>query len=199
MARTIEKIQCFEAFRDTMLDYFSRYTEEEEGKKKSTVSHRIAMLLKNHVPMDVEIDIDLNGADILLKRSGNIDFAIFWSSTYLTEKEKEKARTFHKDHNPYLTLAFSLLEDKDYLLVYRFEKDYLEYLHINKQDFSEHLLKRCMIEDKEEAQSQLLLDIKATKKKKKKAKPTAPKATIEEEEFIPLEAQATEEETPSAT
>ena len=46
-----------------------------------------------------------------------------------------------------LTLAFSLLEEKDYILIYRFEDDYLEYLHINKIDFSEHLLKRCMIEE----------------------------------------------------
>lgn len=170
MARMIEKIQCFEAFRDTMLDYFSRYTAEEEGKRKSTVSHRIAMLMKNHVPQDAEIDIDLDGADILLRRNNSIDLAVFWSSTYLTEKEKDKARSFHKKNNPYLTLAFSLLEDKDYLLVYRFEKDYLEYLHINKQDFSERLLKRCMLEDKEEADQQLLLDIKGTKKKKKKTK-----------------------------
>ena len=60
-----------------------------------------------------------------------------------------------------------MLEDKDYILVYRFEKEYLEYLHINKTDFSEMLLKRCII-GKEDQEDQLMLDIKKIKKRKKK-------------------------------
>ena len=63
-----------------------------------------------------------------------------------------------------------MLEDKDYILVYRFEKEYLEYLHINKEDFSENLLKRCLIEDKKDS-DQLLLDIrkKRTRKTRKES------------------------------
>lgn len=168
MARTIEKIQIFDAFRATMLDYFFRYGEKLEHCRKATVSHRIAMLLKDHSPKEAEIDIDIDGTDILLSQDGVEELAIFWSSTYLTEREKVKAQKYHMEKNPHLTLAFSLLEDKDYLLVYRFEKDYLEYLHINRKDFSEEILKRCMIKNQDTEPDQLLLDIKTRKKKKKK-------------------------------
>ncbi|MBQ0070330.1 MAG: hypothetical protein KBS81_00495 [Spirochaetales bacterium] len=173
MARTIEKIQIFDAFRATMLDYFFRYGEKLERGRKATVSHRIAMLMQKHVPLDAEIDIDIDGTDILLTRDGIEELAIFWSSTYMTEREKEKAQKYHTEKSPHLTLAFSLLEDKDYLLVYRFEEDYLEYLHINRKDFSEKLLKRCMIKDQTRGQEQLLLDIKTKRKRKKKATSSA--------------------------
>ncbi len=147
MARTIEKIECFSSFRASMLEYFSSYKDEEGKKKKSTISHRIALALQNNFPSSY-VDIDYNGADILVRNDKKEDvLAIFWSNTYLTEKEKEKAQHYHIEHKPMLTLAFSLLEEKDYILIYRFEDDYLEYLHINKIDFSEYLLKRCMIEE----------------------------------------------------
>ena len=91
--------------------------------------------------------------------------ALFWSSTYLTEKERSKALGFHRQYSPSLTLAFSMLEEKDYLLIYRFESDYVDYLHIDKTDFSEMLLKRCMIGRSEDGQ--LMLDVMRRKRVRK--------------------------------
>ena len=167
MASSIEKIEVFSSFRDTMLEYFSKYGDDNDHRKKSTQSHRIAMIMSRFFPASYSIDIDIQGTDILVKNGDLIPLSVFWSSTYLTKAEKDKAQKFHTDKKPTLTLAFSMLEDKDYILVYRFEKEYLEYLHINKTDFSEMLLKRCII-GKEDQEDQLMLDIKKIKKRKKK-------------------------------
>lgn len=148
-----------------MLEYFSRYGEEH--RRKSTASHRIALILSKHFPSTCTIDIDFDDADILVKDGEDIPLAVFWSTTYLTGSEKDKAQLFHQNQKPTLTLAFSMLEEKDYILVYRFESNYLEYLHIDKKDFSENLLKRCLIGN-EDAGTQLLLDIKKKKTRKKK-------------------------------
>ena len=170
MSGALEKIEIFSAFRKAMLDYFSTYGEEEKHRRKSTVSHRIAVNLSRHFSPSCKIDIDINSTDIMVEEDGSIPLAVFWSSTYLTQSEKDKAQHFHIEKKPVLTLAFSMLEDKDYILVYRFEKEYLEYLHINKEDFSENLLKRCLIEDKKDSE-QLLLDIrkKRTRKTRKES------------------------------
>lgn len=160
------QIELFDDFRESMLSYFSKYNEQDEKKKKSTTSHRIANALSKKLD-SADIDLELDGVDILAHRDDKPILALFWSYTYLTEKDKERARLYHITNNPSLTLAFSLLEEKDYILVYRFEKDYLEYLHINKEDFSEYLLKRCLIEKEKGADDgQLLLDIPRTKKKR---------------------------------
>lgn len=147
MARTIEKIECFSYFRKSMLDYFASFKEDDKRRKKSTVSHRIALSIQKNFPSFL-VDIDYDKTDILVHTEGGEDIlAIFWSNTYLTAVEKERAQNYHIAHSPRLTLAFSLLEEKDYILVYRFEDNYLEYLHINKEDFSEDLLKKCLIKD----------------------------------------------------
>ena len=125
------------------------------------------MIMSRFFPQSYSIDIDIQGTDILVKNGETIPLSVFWSSTYLTKAEKDKAQKFHTDKKPTLTLAFSMLEEKDYILVYRFEKEYLEYLHINKIDFSERLLKRCII-GKEDEEDQLMLDIKKSKKRRKK-------------------------------
>lgn len=145
-----------------MLDYFALYSEEEKKCRKSTISHRIALALAKYFP-SFHVDIDYNKADILVHENDEKDIlAIFWSNTYLTSEEKDKAQNYHLKHKPNLTLAFSLLEDKDYILVYRFEDNYLEYLHINKDDFSERLLKKCIIKDEKEP------SLFSTKKRKAK-------------------------------
>ena len=160
---SIEKIEVFSSFRDTMLEYFSKYGEAEDHKKKSTQSHRIAVIMSRFFPQSYSIDIDIQGTDILVKNGDSIPLSVFWSSTYLTKTEKDRAQKFHTE-----TLAFSMLEEKGYILVYRFENEYLEYLHINKTDFSERLLKRCLI-GKEDEEDQLMLDIQKRRIRKKKA------------------------------
>ncbi len=147
MARTIEKIECFDSFRKSMLDYFASYPGEDRRRRKSSISHRIALSIMKNFPSSL-VDIDYDTTDILVHENKGKDIlAIFWSNTYLTLQEKEKAQNYHLTHKPMLTLAFSLLEDRDYILIYRFEDDYLEYLHIDKVDFSEMLLKKCLIKE----------------------------------------------------
>ena len=172
MAR-IEKIECFSSFRQSMLEYFDSFKEEDRKRRKSTISHRIALSIGRNFP-GLSVDIDYDGVDILVRdTSGKDVLAIFWSNTYLTEKEKEKAQNYHLTHSPMLTLAFSLLEEKDYLLIYRFEDNYLEYLHINKIDFSEMLLKRCLIRDEKKKKEEEQPSLFSKKHRKKKETPTS--------------------------
>lgn len=164
------KIDVFDNFRKAMLNYFSRYSEKDgEKKRKSTTSHRIAVELMRYFPSDCNIEIDYMNVDIVIKRGDDIILILLWSNDYLTEKEKEKARTLHKEKSPLLTLAFSLLEEKNYILVYRFEKEYIEYLHIDKSDFSERILKRSEDKDYKE-KDQLLLGLKGKAPKPHKRK-----------------------------
>lgn len=164
------RIDVFDNFRKSMLNYFSIYKEiDGEKKRKSTTSHRIALELMKQFPNSCQIEIDYMSADIVVKRGEDIVLILLWSNDYLTEKEKEKARRLHLEKTPLLTLAFSLLEEKNYLLVYRFEREYLEYLHIDKSDFSERVLKRSEDKDyKENGQLLLGLKGKATIKRKKR-------------------------------
>ena len=69
MSGALEKIEIFSAFRKAMLDYFSTYGEEEKHRRKSTVSHRIAVNLSRHFSPSCKIDIDINSTDILVEEN----------------------------------------------------------------------------------------------------------------------------------
>ena len=183
------RIDVFDNFRKAMLNYFSHCAKpDEEKKKKSTTSHRIAIELSRQFPPNCQIDIEYMNADIIVRSGNDILLVLLWSHDYLTEKDKEKAKSLHIEKAPLLTLAFSLLEEKSYILIYRFEKEYLEYLHIDKSDFSERIIKRSESRDKKE-KDQLLLGLKGkaqrkprkTRNKKTKAEETAEEAEIKEE------------------
>ena len=163
------RIDVFDNFRKAMLNYFSDYNNKEEKRKKSTISHRIALELSRQFPSTCQIDIDYMNADIIVRNNDDIILILLWSNEYLTQKDKNKARQLHIENAPLLTLAFSLLEEKSYLLIYRFEKEFLEYLHIDKSDFSERILKRSEVRGKKE-KDQLLLGLtgKAQRKTRKK-------------------------------
>ena len=78
---------------------------------------------------------------------------------------KLKAIAFHEKENPPLTLAFSLFQDRSRFLVYRIEKGFIDYLHIDKRDFSEEVLRRCTIDEGRTADDgQLLLPLRARRK-----------------------------------
>lgn len=160
------KIDVFDDFRKAMLNYFSKYKNDNEKKKKSTTSHRIALELAREFPERCQIDIDYMDTDIIIRDGEDAILILLWSNEYLTEKDKEKARHLHKEKAPLLTLAFSLLEEKNYILIYRFEKEYLEYLHIDKLDFSEKILKRSENKKSNNENGQLLLGLKGKAKKK---------------------------------
>lgn len=181
MARQITRqIELYSAIKSGILSYIETLAIEDNAKKKkSTASHRIAIALAKNFPHSFTIDIDYMGADIVIRKGSEIFAVILWSSDYLTEKDKDKALKLHKKESPILTLAFSPMEEKGYVLIYRFEKEYLEYLHINKADNSEKLLKRCLLEETETYDDkQLLLSLKSKKKPagKKKSSPKEGKA-----------------------
>lgn len=166
MSDNLNQIELFSSFKSAMLEYFNKYSNEKnEKKKKSTISHRLALLLEKNIIAATDVDIDIDGFEIVVREKEKILLAILWSNSYLTEKEKEKAKKLHSLFSPSLTLAFSLLSDKDYILVYRFENDYLDYLHINKSDFSQNILKRCLVTDNSDDSEQLVLFPKRKRKK----------------------------------
>ena len=173
MASHITKqIELYEAIKKSIIKYLSTPDEDTGAKKKkSTLSHRIALALSKNFPSSFTIDIDYMGADIVIRKGSEIYSVILWSSDYLTEKDKDKALKLHKKDKPVLTLAFSPMEEKGYILIYRFENEYLEYLHISKADKSEKILKRCLLEEPGKVEDkQLLLGLETKKKSTKKKK-----------------------------
>ena len=121
-------------------------------KKKGPITHRIAMYLEQELAnpamlCDTQFQIrsekECFTPDIVVhNRMGEEYMALFWQDGYLSAHERENARDFHKEKRCF-TLAFSLLPDKDYFLIYRFAGSYTDYLHLSREDFSEDVLKRC--------------------------------------------------------
>ena len=184
MARQITRqIELYSAIKKGIVNYLANSSDSDNAKKKkSTYSHRIALELAKNFPSTFTIDIDYMDADIVIRKGEEIFAVILWSSDYLSEKDKDKALKIHKKDNPILTLAFSPMEEKGYILIYRFEKEYLEYLHINKADNSEKLLKRCLLEEpKKIDEKQLLLSLNTKKKSPTKKVSSAKKAPKEDE------------------
>lgn len=89
------------------------------------------------------------GSELLVwDRKGRIALSLFISKDYISQSQKERVIAFHREHRPALSLALSLLEGKDYILIYRFDNDYVDYLHIFPElDFEEKVLKRCLIDE----------------------------------------------------
>lgn len=125
-------------------------------KKKGPITHRIAMYIENELGSSAylcDTQFQIRGEKqtytpdmIIHDRKGNEAMAIYWQDGYLSSREKEEARDFHKEKKCF-TIAFSLLPDKDYFLIYRFAENYTDYLHISRDDFSETVLKRCGVDE----------------------------------------------------
>ena len=167
MAGLEERFEIFTAFRLGMAEFFSNdLSEDGKRHRKSAISHRIALRLRPYFPLQYTIDIDTDGADVLIWKEDEIPLAIFWSEGYLTEKEKKKAIEYHREKAPGLTLAFSLLHDNSWILIYRFDDNYVEYLHIDKETFNETVLTRLPIPEKSKDDGQLMLQLRPEKKRK---------------------------------
>ena len=167
MAGLEERFEIFTAFRLGMAEFFSNdLSDDGKRHRKSAISHRIALRLRPYFPLQYTIDIDTDGADVLIWKEDEIPLAIFWSEGYLTEKEKKKAIEYHREKAPGPTLAFSLLHDKSWILIYRFDDNYVEYLHIDKETFDETVLKRLPIPEKSKDDGQLMLQLRPEKKRK---------------------------------
>ena len=151
------EIMLFDAFSAALRrlckdDYLLFSTQ----KKKGPITHRIAMYLEEGLDepgllCDTQFQIRSEKStytpDIVVhNRMGNEAMALFWQDGYLSAREREAARDFHREKHCF-TLAFSLLPEKDYFLIYRFAEGYTDYLHISREDFSETVLKRCGVDE----------------------------------------------------
>lgn len=145
-------------------------------KKKGPITHRIAMYIETGLDSRAylcDTQFQIKGEKqtytpdmIIHDRKGKETMAIYWQDGYLSAKEKEEARDFHREKRCF-TIAFSLLPDKDYFLIYRFAENYTDYLHISREDFSEEVLRRCS-SDEDILSDQLLFKLEKKRIRKKK-------------------------------
>ncbi len=159
-------IDTFSLFKKALMELCESDTYLFAKKaKRESFSCRMAQHLNKYFGAEWYIDAAIDGSDLLIwDRQGNMALALFISRDYVSALQKEKARLFHSSNAPSLTLALSLIEKKDYMLIYRFEDEYIEYLHIYPdQDYRDTLLKRCLIKDDIDTSPELF----RTKKRKK--------------------------------
>lgn len=152
-----------------------------QKKRKYPLVHRLAMYLEEELPAglccDMLLTVELKDGDstpdlVVNDRNGNIALAIYVKDGYLSRKDQQEARRFHREIEC-LTLAFAFLEGKDYFLIYRFGSSFTDYLHLSQVDFRESLLKRCETDSDETfSEEQLLLGIRPKRSHRKKATST---------------------------
>ncbi len=176
-------IALFDAFTKALRE-LSRRDEVLFAMKRNKVSlaHRLAIYLERNLRDGTIVDVSYSMGNynpdlIAHDRNGKVQLAIWWQDDYLTKKLQDEAKRFHEEYGCF-TLAFSLLSDRDYFLVYRFAATYTDYLHVSREDFSETLLKRMKEEDGIEDE-QLLLDI--PRKRNRKRKKSLPATETSEE------------------
>lgn len=145
-----ENIDTFTLFKKALRDLVESDSFLFARKaKREAFSCRMAQHLNKYFGSEWYIDAAIEGSDIIIwDRQGNIPLSLFIAKDYVNSVQKDRARLFHLQHNPALTLALSLLEGKDYMLIYRFEKEYIDYMHVYPdQDYQDTVLKRCLIKD----------------------------------------------------
>lgn len=145
-----ENIDTFSLFKKALEDLVESDSFLFARKaRRESFSCRMAQHLNKFFGFGWYIDAAIEGSDLLIwDRQGNIPLALFIAKDYISSSQKDKARLFHLTMKPALTLALSLLEGKDYMLIYRFEKEYIDYMHIYPdQNYQDTVLKRCLIND----------------------------------------------------
>lgn len=161
-----ELLDIYQSFRKGMEAFFQLPALPRTLKpKRASISARLATSLRPYFPSNVNIDTDLLGTDILVWDENGLILALFWSSSYLAKKIKLSAISFHEREKTPLTLACSLFPGKNHFLVYRIENGFIDYLHVDKNTFSEDVLRRCTIDEGRRNPDQLLLPLKVRRKK----------------------------------
>jgi hypothetical protein len=175
-----QHIKMFSAFKEALIKLHREDRELlSKKKKRAGVSHRLALYLERLLPFALYIDLGYevklkNGEiypDILIHgRRGDISMAVFWQDGYLSKSEQEEIKKFTEETGCALTLAFSLLPEKEYFLIYRFEDNYIQYLHVDKETGADMFLKQCEEGTEVEKEPQpTLFKLSGTRKRKKKA------------------------------
>lgn len=165
------EISLFDSFRTAIQSTCENYSYLFDVKKaKIAFSHRLASELDKITSYKYLIDINLpltnnsNSTPEIIIRERDLSpiMAIFIEEEYLSSQKKGEASKLHEDTGAF-TIAFSLLKEREYFLVYRFASSFTDYLHLSKHDYRESLLKR--MEDTESDDQLLLIPNKRRKKK----------------------------------
>ncbi len=186
-----DNIKLFSAFKKALLTLAQKDRSLlENRKKRASISHRLALYLEQLVPyvkfVDLYYEVKLKGKDIypdilLHDRFENIQLGIFWQEGYLSKAEQEEVKRFHEETKAGLTLAFSILPDKPYFLIYRVEDNLVQYLHINKENGYAEYLKQVE-EDIVKEEPQLFHIPKKRRKQNKKNVETKEESTSQQTE-----------------
>lgn len=174
---TSENIKLFAAFKNSLLklwkDDIRLFTNK---KKKTSISHRLSIYIEREVPYIKYVDLlyEIKTDDfeiypdiILHNRVKDINLAIFWQDEYLSKKEQIEIKKLKEIAGESLVLAFAVLPDKPYFLIYQFETDTINYLHLDKENGNMEYLKQSSKDDKNGKMKDPLL---FTLPKQKKAK-----------------------------
>lgn len=171
--KATEGIEVFKLFRSSLKKVFEEDWSlfSTEHYRKEAVSSRLAMALESEIEEPwLKADISVKGSDIILwDRNKEVLLGLFWAKDYIGRETKEKARAFHIENNPVLTLAFSIIPSRPYLLVYRFEKLFLDYIHVSYDEEEGELLKRVLLEDDEAVENSLF-----SRERKSRKRDTSP-------------------------
>lgn len=163
MSDLTEKSSIYSAFINGIRSYLE--TEDDaEKQSKAAATHRIALSLRPYFPPAFSIDIDTDGADILIHKEGEAPLAVFWSKRYLTGKQRKKAEAFSKKNKAVLTLAFTPLPGNDFFLLYRFSEELIDYIHVDKKTGAETTIKQSPVADRKSGK-QLHLKLRSPRRK----------------------------------
>lgn len=154
---TSENIKLFAAFKNSILKLWKEDIQLFANKKKKTsISHRLSLYLERELPyiryVDLLYEIKTNDIEIypdiiLHNRIGDINLAIFWQDEYLSKKEQNEIKKLKESTKENLVLAFAVLPDKPYFLIYQFETDTINYLHLDKENGNMEYLKQSSKDD----------------------------------------------------
>lgn len=194
MSRQYTNTQLFEAFEDAL-----KHLIEDDAelftwpKAKVSIAHTFASHLhrtlckvlglsldtssKSYLTLPQNMKVDLfalaqeSKADILLHdRAKNRPLAILFNQDYLSKQQIEVLHKLEKEGCS-LVLGVAFLTQKDYILIYRANKERLDYYHFSRSGHTSSLLKQRELSGGE-SPLQLSLDIQSKKKRKKKQIPT---------------------------
>jgi len=173
MARSRGKeISLFQSLLSAMKKLVARDSELFLMKKSRVpILSLLSSYLREDLPATIHVDLlyplsEKCPPDILVHdRKGKVEMAIYLSDDYLEKKTRENAKAFSSSH-VCLTVALSILPEKDYFLIYRFTKEYTDYLHYDRETFTEEVIKRSEAKDDE---SMMLFPSKKRGRKKKES------------------------------
>ncbi|MFA7117157.1 MAG: hypothetical protein WC159_00155 [Sphaerochaetaceae bacterium] len=167
----------FETFQEALGDLLTKDTYLfTHPKTKAAIAHRLSEHMQQRLreklslssditnefyltlPKNLVFDICLNKIDIILHdRNGKTSLVVMLYNDYLSKKEVAQLKAINKGKP--LTLAVAFLSQKTYVLLYRVNKDTIDYYHYNTNENSSRLRMQRDIErikDNEEGQLSLI-------------------------------------------